>query len=731
MGDDGTPRTVKSTVQGTENLYEIRPAYPHNSQPWSCTGDHILVLQHRDGDIREIKVVDYIRDTHNLQDWRLYRVGVEFAAKPLTNHAGGPYELGVRVGKSALCLDSCVVIPAEYRVNSRHVRLELLAGLIDACGSPATVGCFVLSVSPPWLADDIAFVARSLGYAAEVEYAAEFGAWNVHVYGAYDVPVRLIAQTPGAMRPLDNETSFTVTPVGSAPYYGFEVDGNHRFLLGDFTVTHNSWVSALIFAYRLSHACLMRNPQAFLGLSKGSMVFYVMLSVTRAQVTETIFGDIQNLMANCPFFLEECGFDPKKKYAGMNIPLGRGIFLTAGSQSQHIIGRNTLGVAMDEGNWRRDKNPNKAAYKLFDEVRTRLKNRFQKVAGYLPAISLLASSARDESSFTEQVIKDIETVNNPSTEKVYRMSAYEIKRHKLVLSKRWFKVMYGLRNHDPRILNGWYTEDGKPEPNQEEPEQAPAGAQTRLVPSDYLESFKRNVTTALQSICGISTGGSFRLFGNMGDFERAALNAEQVGLKDPCGVKSISLSVEDNKQIWDFLDHKLLVMRRAGQFVPARDPDKLRYAHVDLATTSQAGVSICHTADMRQVGGIYSRATGRVFTEMRPVIEYDLVLSIVAGQVKPISFEKIQNLFFWLRDRCGYRFGRVTLDSFQSTAMLQTLESRGFTTKLLSLDRTKEPYYTWREGFVEGRVRLFKHSILWHESAELHTPQSPRRCASD
>lgn len=478
-----------------------------------------------------------------------------------------------------------------------------------------------------------------------------------------------------------------------------------------------SFLTALIFSYRLVQACLLRNPQAFLGLSRGSMVYYVMLSVTRAQVTETIFGDALNMMANCPFFIEECGYDPKKKYAGMNVPLQRNIFLTAGSQSQHIIGRNTLGVAMDEGNWRREKNPNKSAYKLFDEVRTRLKNRFQKVAGYLPAISMLASSARDESAFTEQVIKDIESVKNNKTERVYRYAAYEVKRHELTLSDRWFKVAYGLRNQDPRVLTGWYDESGKP--TSSEIEEAPAGAQVKLVPADYSDAFKRNVTTALQSICGVSTGGSFRLFGNMFDFERAAANASAAGLENPCNVPSIPLSLEDSKQVWDFLDHKKLVARRAGAFVPLRNPDKLRYAHIDLATSSQAGVSICHEADTREIGGLYNVKTGKLFSEQRPIAEYDLVLSIVAGTAKPISFEKIQNLFFWLRERCGYRFGLITADTFQSFGTLQLLESRGFPVKVLSLDRTKEPYYTWREALVEGRVRLFKHGILWNEAEHL------------
>lgn len=35
-------------------------------------------------------------------------------------------------------------------------------------------------------------------------------------------------------------TQFSVTPVGKGEFYGWSIDGNERFLLGDFTITHNS-----------------------------------------------------------------------------------------------------------------------------------------------------------------------------------------------------------------------------------------------------------------------------------------------------------------------------------------------------------------------------------------------------------------------------------------------------------------------------------------------------------
>ena len=44
-------------------------------------------------------------------------------------------------------------------------------------------------------------------------------------------------------------TGIDVVPEGEGEYYGFEVDGNHRFLLKDFTVTHNSTLISDIMWY--------------------------------------------------------------------------------------------------------------------------------------------------------------------------------------------------------------------------------------------------------------------------------------------------------------------------------------------------------------------------------------------------------------------------------------------------------------------------------------------------
>lgn len=494
---------------------------------------------------------------------------------------------------------------------------------------------------------------------------------------------------------------------------------HNMVITGSFAIGKTT-ISALLQLYRIAIAKCMRNPQSFLGLGKGTAVLFTLLSVTRSAVADTAWTDAMNLMAQSPFFMEECRYNPAKKYANLRISLGQQLFLTAGSKGQHIIGRNVMGVALDEGNWRLEANPDTKAYELYDQVRQRISSRFKRIKGYLPALCILASSARDESSFTETIINQINTTNEPETEKVYRFAGFKIKRHQFRLKNRWFRVEYGIKNQDPKVLSGWFTEAGQPAPNQTvAPEIPTEGASVELVPEDYVDDFKRNVKTSLQSVCGIATGGSHRLFATLENIDKAIQRGVSAGLTDPCKLPLVSLSDENKLDLWEFLDHKKFLTRRAGQIVPLRDPDALRYVHLDLATTSVAGLAICHAVGTKLIEGLYNKETGNTFSQYRRTVAYDFMLAITAGQNKPISIKKIQDFLFWLQDYCGFRYGKITCDSYGAGLPIQPFAARGIPSELLSLDRTKVPYYSWRSGFEEGRILMFSHPLLLHEAEYL------------
>lgn len=147
-------------------------------------------------------------------------------------------------------------IPAQFKFNSRDVRLQVLAGIIDTDGY-LSKGGYDLTFVNERLADDVLFVARSLGFAA-YKARAKKTCTNNGATGTYfrisisgntdEIPCR-VARRKASKRVINKDVlvhGITVSSVGPGEYFGFELDGDGLFLLGDFTVTHNSVTSNAI-----------------------------------------------------------------------------------------------------------------------------------------------------------------------------------------------------------------------------------------------------------------------------------------------------------------------------------------------------------------------------------------------------------------------------------------------------------------------------------------------------
>jgi len=144
-------------------------------------------------------------------------------------------------------------IPKIYKCNSRQVRLELLAGIIDSDGSAENGGYDIIQKNETLL-DDIIYVARSLGFAAYKKeckkscmYKGEkkegvYYRTNIHGKGLEDIPVKCERKKVEPRRQIKDalNTRIKVEKREIDNYYGFELDGNRRYLLGDYTVTHNT-----------------------------------------------------------------------------------------------------------------------------------------------------------------------------------------------------------------------------------------------------------------------------------------------------------------------------------------------------------------------------------------------------------------------------------------------------------------------------------------------------------
>ena len=152
-------------------------------------------------------------------------------------------------------------IPIDYKCNSRDIRLKVLAGIIDTNGSIINKKINIIQKNEKLL-DDIIFISRSLGFVAykkkcqksfiykDEKKIETYYKTTIYGKGLDEIPVLIKRKKIEPQIKIKNSlvTRIHLEKLEVGDYYGFEIDGNHRFLLGDFTVTHNTSIALYLIA---------------------------------------------------------------------------------------------------------------------------------------------------------------------------------------------------------------------------------------------------------------------------------------------------------------------------------------------------------------------------------------------------------------------------------------------------------------------------------------------------
>ena len=145
-------------------------------------------------------------------------------------------------------------IPSTFLTATYETRLELLAGILDGDGHVSNNG-FDIVLKQNQLAKDLILLVRSLGLSCSVTekfskcegFAGDMYT-RLHIFGHTDkIPNRLSRKKCKPRKQIKDalRSGITITQIGDGEYFGFEVDGDHLYCLGDFTVTHNSTVTSI------------------------------------------------------------------------------------------------------------------------------------------------------------------------------------------------------------------------------------------------------------------------------------------------------------------------------------------------------------------------------------------------------------------------------------------------------------------------------------------------------
>lgn len=304
MGDDETPRKVLNLKRGIEEMFRIKY---FDGTFYDVNKSHILSLvasqthgKQKTGQQINIPLYDYLKWSDRKKRTNIgYKKSVEFKEKALPID---PYLLGLWLGDGTssngnitnmdkeildylstlnttcrkvkncysintlglakiLRLNGLKNIPFDYLTSSRQQRLELLAGIIDTDGYlQKDSRCFSIIQKREELAKQIKKVAQSVGMHATLNKTKKSciykGERKCGIYYIVNIsrnteiiPCKVKRkQAKIISNPQRNNLyfGFTIETLGEGDYYGFELDKNHLYLLGDFTVTHNTGKSCCL-----------------------------------------------------------------------------------------------------------------------------------------------------------------------------------------------------------------------------------------------------------------------------------------------------------------------------------------------------------------------------------------------------------------------------------------------------------------------------------------------------
>lgn len=216
-----------------------------------------------DGTKGEPRITNCAPEIHAYVEQEAARVGLRYRLVPeprnntqrieLTTPRGQPNPLRLFL-KKLLDDNRMKFVPHDYLTGSTAQRAALLAGLLDTDGYLVNGGFDFISESKK-LCSAVVYLARSLGLAAYqtecVKGIRSTGFSSTYhrcsISGDCDrIPTRVAKKQAPARKQGKRVTvtGFSLEPLGEGDYYGFELDGDGRFLLGDFTVTHNTTIAA-------------------------------------------------------------------------------------------------------------------------------------------------------------------------------------------------------------------------------------------------------------------------------------------------------------------------------------------------------------------------------------------------------------------------------------------------------------------------------------------------------
>ena len=499
---------------------------------------------------------------------------------------------------------------------------------------------------------------------------------------------------------IDEYYGFTISPIKESTIELDEIE--HCFVLGNDIVTHNTVTATLSMLYDIYKLGCLKNPCEFYQLSPGTMIIMAIFSATAA-TTKVNWEEITQGIEACPWIkrkiVDKRGVERK---IGPVVPVEviPGIFVQTGSKFQHSMGKAIFSAMMDEAAFGgANKNDSQKSY---NELSSRIKTRFSKWGskGNTPGQLFLISSPKEAGDFMQYRIEESQKAGASLTKIMQNIATWDADPDKDSDDK--FTVFIGNENKEPCIY--------------EQNEEVPIEEMDYLIypPMRFYEEFKKDLLISIMNYGGITTTSDMALFKSP-----TVLNDAFI-LNNPFQQDVITLPFDKmDKQLIDFCD--------LTYFKDIRHPDYNRFIHIDAAYST-------NTLDVYGLAAGYCILTDNtIINEQHPDLineedafskkdrQYfiDFAVGITAPKGQEVSLTKVQDFIEYLIKKCNYPVACISADQFQSKQTLQNLQTKGFNTEYISVDRTRDPYLFLRYLIHNKQVSIAKNDYLKLELRKL------------
>jgi len=464
-----------------------------------------------------------------------------------------------------------------------------------------------------------------------------------------------------------------------------------------------TFLTCVIMARIIYELGCLRSPQQYYGLSQTSTITFMNMSLTSLHAKKVMYTELKEMIDASQWF--RARFRRKKNLVNMLYwPKKLIAFLPGNSSELEPMGQNLFGGVIEEANFfpvvkasSRIKNTlerewNQAKH-LHDTIWRRMKSRYQR-KGRVPGMLILNSSANYPDDFLERLSgeADADTL-------VIEHSEWETKPPTRYSGKKFF-VFVGDAYHAPAVIQS--------EAQKQEFENT---GLVYEVPIEHYRDFQTDIVGAIRDILGKHARPSNRFFQDV-----AKINS-MINENIPVPFAERYREGTPYEELFEALKYSKFfnpIMNMTGKKVLKLHPDAPRYCHVDLGISGDStGICVLHVGSVEEVRRQLD--TGDTVKEIVPIFYVDLIMEILPPKESQIQIDDIRTLIIDLNQKVGFKFRRITFDSWQSISTIQLLQRR-FGEDVVGVLATKKriggEWWSLRETLYSGRLFCYEYPPL-------------------